>query len=75
MFEKFLFYIWHKQIENDLKKDVSPLVGLWILRVELVYKPLFKTCGLRAVFTAHDAYVKKLGEQLEAEKMEAENAD
>ena len=59
MLNKFLFWLWHREIAQRLRNNP---VGafIWETRVQLVYKPLFEKEGLQSVYDEHARHVAHL---------------
>lgn len=56
LIDSIKFWLWHKEIANKMKHH-SALPFIWKMRVEFVYKPLFREKGLQAVLDEHEKHM------------------
>ncbi len=64
LIDRVKFWVWYKEIAHRMRCHPA-LPFMWEMRVEFVYKPLFKKKGLQAVFDEHKKHIEHIGCQME----------
>jgi hypothetical protein len=62
MIDRFRFWIWRTKMAFRFSGS-GPFETVWRIRVEAVYKPLFRRSGFDAVLKEHARYVKDLSDK------------